>query len=140
VHVKCTKQGLVAFVVIQGGMRKEISVPIANQTETARPSDVEHLLDDGPSNGLVEIGDDLSFAQPIGFGMGYLQLEEIMSKITEAVLPVSAIKLAVVVIASLGLFAIAPLLNNHAADSQFVLRLPDLSAILPVKRRAWELM
>jgi drug/metabolite transporter (DMT)-like permease len=81
------------------------------------------------AGGAPTIGDALSFAQPIGFGMGYLQLEEIMSKKPEAALPVSAIKLAVVAIASLGLFEIAPLLNNHADDFHFMLRLPDLGPI-----------
>jgi drug/metabolite transporter (DMT)-like permease len=83
------------------------------------------------AGGAPTIGDALSFAQPIGFGMGYLQLEEIMSKKPEAALPVSAIKLAVVAIASLGLFEISPLLNNfQAADFHFMLRLPDFGAIV----------
>jgi drug/metabolite transporter (DMT)-like permease len=81
------------------------------------------------AGGAPTMGDALSFAQPIGFGMGYLQLEEIMSKKPEAALPVSAIKLAVVAVASLGLFEIAPLLNDQAADFHFMLRLPDLGAI-----------
>lgn len=42
------------------------------------------------------IGDLISFAQPVGFGMGYLQLEELMKKQPSAAMPVSAIKLAVV--------------------------------------------
>jgi drug/metabolite transporter (DMT)-like permease len=82
------------------------------------------------AGGAPTIGDALSFAQPIGFGMGYLQLEDIMSKKPEAALPVSAIKLAVVAVASLGLFEITPLLNNHAEDFHFMLRLPDFGAIL----------
>jgi hypothetical protein len=36
------------------------------------------------------IGDALSFAQPIGFGMRYLQWKELMRKKPEASLPVSA--------------------------------------------------
>ncbi|EED93613.1 hypothetical protein THAPSDRAFT_261650, partial [Thalassiosira pseudonana CCMP1335] len=39
-------------------------------------------------------GDFISFAQPIGFGMGYFLLEELMRKQPSAALPVSAIKLA----------------------------------------------
>ena len=78
----------------------------------------------GPPN----MGDLLSFAQPIGFGMGYLQLEEIMRKKPEAGLPVAAIKLSVVALASLGLFELAPLMNSGIDD--FVLRLPDFGAVL----------
>ena len=73
------------------------------------------------------MGDALSFAQPIGFGMGYLQLEELMSKRPEAALPVSALKLLVVAVASLGLFEISPLM--HGA-SDLALRIPDFGPIL----------
>jgi hypothetical protein len=41
--------------------------------------------------GGAGIGDALSFAQPIGFGMRYLQWEELMRKKPEASLPVSAV-------------------------------------------------
>jgi hypothetical protein len=51
------------------------------------------------------------YAQPIGFGMGYLQLEEWMHKEPSAALPVSAIKLGVVATAALTLFELSP----HAA-------------------------
>ncbi|KAL7432925.1 hypothetical protein ACHAXM_010186 [Skeletonema potamos] len=57
------------------------------------------------------IGDLISFAQPIGFGMGYLQLEELMHKEPSAALPVSAIKLGVVATAALAFFELSP----HAA-------------------------
>lgn len=57
------------------------------------------------------IGDLISFSQPIGFGMGYLQLEELMKKQPSAALPVSFIKLAVVATASLVFFESSP----HAA-------------------------
>lgn len=57
------------------------------------------------------IGDLISFAQPIGFGMGYLQLEELMHREPEAALPVSAIKLGVVATAALAFFELSP----HAA-------------------------
>lgn len=57
------------------------------------------------------VGDLICFAQPIGFGMGYLQLEELMKKQPEAALPVSAIKLAVVTTAALIFFEASP----HAA-------------------------
>ena len=54
------------------------------------------------------IGDLISFAQPIGFGMGYLQLEELMHKEPSAALPVSAIKLCVVSTAALAFFEVSP--------------------------------
>lgn len=58
--------------------------------------------------GNPTIGDLISFAQPIGFGMGYLQLEELMHKQPSAALPVSAIKLAVVATGSLFFFELSP--------------------------------
>lgn len=79
------------------------------------------------AGGAPTIGDALSFAQPIGFGMGYLTLEELMSKKPEAALPVSAIKLCVVATASLLMFEATPLFNS-AAD--FALRMPDFSPII----------
>mmetsp|Transcript_20860 Transcript_20860/g.29875 ORF Transcript_20860/g.29875 Transcript_20860/m.29875 type:complete len:477 (-) Transcript_20860:122-1552(-) len=57
------------------------------------------------------IGDLISFAQPIGFGMGYLILEDLMHKEPSAALPVSAIKLGVVATAALAFFELSP----HAA-------------------------
>ena len=56
-------------------------------------------------------GDLICFSQPIGFGMGYLQLEELMRREPGAALPVSGIKLAVVAAAALLLFEASP----HAA-------------------------
>lgn len=63
------------------------------------------------AGGDPNIGDLISFAQPIGFGMGYLQLEELMHKEPSAALPVSAIKLGVVATAALTFFELSP----HAA-------------------------
>lgn len=79
------------------------------------------------AGGAPTIGDAFSFAQPIGFGMGYLQLEELMSKKPEAALPVSALKLTVVAFASLAMFELSPLV--HGA-SDFTLRIPDFGPIL----------
>lgn len=53
-------------------------------------------------------GDFISFAQPIGFGMGYFLLEELMRKQPSAALPVSAIKLAVAATAALVYYEISP--------------------------------
>ena len=80
------------------------------------------------------VGDALSVAQPIGFGMGYLQLEEIMSKKPEAALPVSCIKLLVVATASLGMFELQPLLHMgdggiSEALSQISFQVPSFGAI-----------
>ena len=82
------------------------------------------------AGGAPTIGDALSFAQPIGFGMGYLQLEEIMSKKPEAALPVSALKLLVVAVASFGMFELSPLVHG-ATD--FALQIPDFTPILHSK-------
>jgi drug/metabolite transporter (DMT)-like permease len=79
------------------------------------------------AGGAPTIGDALSFTQPIGFGMGYLTLEELMSKKPEAALPVSALKLVVVAVASLGLFELTPVLNGA---SEFAFSVPDFSAII----------
>jgi len=67
------------------------------------------------------IGDLISFAQPIGFGMGYLQLEELMKKQPSAAMPVSAIKLAVV--SSLALIYFE---STHGGG----VTIPDFSPIL----------
>lgn len=82
------------------------------------------------AGGAPTVGDALSFAQPIGFGMGYLQLEDIMRKNPEAALPVSALKLLVVAVASLGMFELSPLV--HGA-SDFALQIPDFGPILSSK-------
>lgn len=81
------------------------------------------------AGGSPTIGDALSFAQPVGFGMGYLILENIMAKKPEAALPVSAIKLAVVTVASFLMFEASPLLHGGSlGDIAFAL--PDFSPIL----------
>ena len=77
--------------------------------------------------GAPTIGDLLSVAQPIGFGMGYLQLEELMSRRPDMALPVSAIKLLVVALASLCMFELTPL---WADDGMWVPQIPNFSAIL----------
>ena len=82
------------------------------------------------AGGAPTIGDALSFAQPIGFGMGYLTLEELMSKKPEAALPVSALKLCVVATASFLMFEAAPLFNGV---SEFALQIPDFTPILSSK-------
>lgn len=76
------------------------------------------------AGGTPSIGDLLSFAQPIGFGMGYLQLEELMKKDPGAALPVSAIKLFMVAAASLIFFEVKPLLEGGLPS------LPDFTPIL----------
>mmetsp|Transcript_60959 Transcript_60959/g.175621 ORF Transcript_60959/g.175621 Transcript_60959/m.175621 type:complete len:443 (+) Transcript_60959:88-1416(+) len=78
------------------------------------------------AGGAPTVGDALSFAQPIGFGLGYLQLENIMSKKPEAALPVSALKLSVVAAASFLLFELTPL--AHGAPS--IAALPDFGPII----------
>jgi len=79
------------------------------------------------AGGAPTIGDALSFAQPIGFGLGYLQLEELMRKQPEAALPVSAIKLCVVALASFGMFELSPLLHS---TTEWAPILPDFTPIL----------
>lgn len=81
------------------------------------------------AGGSPTIGDALSFAQPVGFGMGYLILENIMAKKPEAALPVSAIKLAVVMVASFLMFEASPLLHGGSL-SDIVFKIPDFSPIL----------
>ena len=78
--------------------------------------------------GNPTIGDLICFSQPIGFGMGYLQLEQLMKKEPSAALPVSGIKLAVVALAALLLFE----------SSSPTLKVPDFTPILssPVALRA----
>lgn len=77
--------------------------------------------------GAPTIGDALSLAQPIGFGMGYLQLENLMRKRPDTALPVSAIKLTVVALASLGMFEATPLLGG--SETTTLLQIPDFAAI-----------
>jgi drug/metabolite transporter (DMT)-like permease len=76
-------------------------------------------------------GDLLSFAQPIGFGMGYLQLEELMKRRPDLALPVSAVKLGVVALASLLYFELGPwILSDMVTNSvDSLIRIPDLGAI-----------
>mmetsp|Transcript_4939 Transcript_4939/g.11778 ORF Transcript_4939/g.11778 Transcript_4939/m.11778 type:complete len:394 (+) Transcript_4939:43-1224(+) len=80
------------------------------------------------AGGAPTIGDALSFAQPIGFGMGYLKLEEIMAKKPDGGLAVSTIKLSVVFLASLLMYELTPLFSGGASD--FALTVPDISPIL----------
>jgi drug/metabolite transporter (DMT)-like permease len=81
------------------------------------------------SGGSPTIGDALSFSQPIGFGMGYLILENIMARKPEAALPVSAIKLGVVMVASFLMFEASPLLHGGTI-SDIVFKVPNFSPIL----------
>eukprot|EP00522_Entomoneis_paludosa_P007210 CAMPEP_0172450214 /NCGR_PEP_ID=MMETSP1065-20121228/8656_1 /TAXON_ID=265537 /ORGANISM="Amphiprora paludosa, Strain CCMP125" /LENGTH=463 /DNA_ID=CAMNT_0013201991 /DNA_START=252 /DNA_END=1643 /DNA_ORIENTATION=+ len=87
------------------------------------------------AGGAPTIGDALSFAQPIGFGLGYLQLESLMKESPEAGLSVSAVKLFMVAAFSLIMFEIFPLLAPlagvpNAVTAEFALRIPDFSPIL----------
>jgi len=85
------------------------------------------------AGGAPTVGDLVSFTQPIGFGMGYLKLEELMSRRPDTALPVSAIKLTIVALASLFYFEVGPLLDFSSAAagaSEWALRLPDFSSIL----------
>jgi len=81
------------------------------------------------AGGSPNIGDALSFSQPIGFGMGYLTLEKIMARKPEAALPVSAIKLVVVTVASFLLFEASPLLHGGTLGD-IAFKVPDFSPIL----------
>ncbi len=78
------------------------------------------------AGGSPTIGDLLSFAQPIGFGMGYIQLEELVRKKPDAGLPISAIKLIMVAFFSFGMFELYPLLQHEA----FTPRIPDFTPII----------
>lgn len=82
--------------------------------------------------GNPTIGDLICFSQPIGFGMGYLQLEQLMKKEPNAALPVSGIKLAVVALAALLLF------ESSSFTSGGGLKVPDFTPIIssPVALRA----
>jgi len=52
------------------------------------------------------IGDLFSLAQPIGFGMGYIQLEKIMAKHPDDALGVTAVKVIMAALGSWGFFAV----------------------------------
>jgi len=91
------------------------------------------------AGGAPTIGDLICFAQPVGFGMGYLQLEELMRREPSAALPVSAIKLLVVAMASLVFFeasphAVADLVNDADAVARstggWSPTVPDFAPIL----------
>lgn len=81
------------------------------------------------AGGAPTVGDLLSFAQPIGFGMGYLQLEQLMRKKPDAGLSISAIKLVMITFFSFGMFELYPILQHEA----FTFRIPDFSPILSSK-------
>jgi drug/metabolite transporter (DMT)-like permease len=76
-------------------------------------------------------GDLISFAQPIGFGLGYVFLERLMARRPDTALAVSAIKLAVVAVASFAMFELTPLIQSGADGWSFAI--PDFSAILASK-------
>lgn len=80
------------------------------------------------------LGDLISFTQPIGFGYGYLLLEDLMKEEPEAALPVSFIKLCVVATAALTFFELSPHTVVDAADgvarSVVGLQLPNFAPIL----------
>eukprot|EP00559_Dactyliosolen_fragilissimus_P008874 CAMPEP_0184859004 /NCGR_PEP_ID=MMETSP0580-20130426/4027_1 /TAXON_ID=1118495 /ORGANISM="Dactyliosolen fragilissimus" /LENGTH=312 /DNA_ID=CAMNT_0027355405 /DNA_START=322 /DNA_END=1260 /DNA_ORIENTATION=- len=89
------------------------------------------------SAGPPTMGDLLSFAQPIRFGIGYFQLESIMCKDPDAALPVSFMKLFVVALASMGLYELTPILHSTDGSSSFIdaitnfhVTLPDLTPVL----------
>lgn len=86
----------------------------------------------GTTTNTANIGDLLSFCQPIGFGMGYLQLEHLMGRRPDLALPVSAIKLAMVTLASLLYFEIGPWLQTTSSSNsaEWAWRLPDFGPIL----------
>ena len=83
------------------------------------------------SAGEPVIGDLLSFAQPIGFGFGYLLLEDLMKKEPDAALPVSCIKLTVVALSAMLLFELSP--HNAVEIAQTTslgLKVPDFTPII----------
>jgi len=84
--------------------------------------------------GLIELGSEvtpaagdlLSLCQPVGFGMGYIRLEEIMRKYPNDAFAVTASKLAVVALTCLGWASVqaggslpdfSPILSSHVALS-----------------------
>jgi len=86
------------------------------------------------AGGAPTIGDALSFSQPIGFGFGYLQLEQLMKKSPQAGLVISAIKLLMVAFFSFVLFELFPLLAGGGEDIMtnlqgLTLRVPDFTPI-----------
>jgi len=66
--------------------------------------------------------------QPIGFGLGYLLLEDLMAKRPDTALTVSAIKLGVVALASFAMFELTPLVTQGVDTWSFAI--PDFSPIL----------
>ena len=83
------------------------------------------------SAGEPVIGDLLSFAQPVGFGFGYLLLEDLMKKEPEAALPVSFIKLTVVALSALLLFELSPHSAEEIAQTTSLgLKVPDFTPII----------
>lgn len=78
------------------------------------------------AGGSPTLGDLISFSQPFGFGMGYLQLEELMHKQPSAALPVSALKLAVVSLAAFTYFETSHIMGGATQG----LVLPDFSPIM----------
>ena len=78
------------------------------------------------AGGAPTWGDLISFSQPIGFGMGYLQLEKLMHKEPSAALPVSAMKLTVVSLAAFTFFEASHMMGGASQG----LVLPDFSPIL----------
>ena len=80
------------------------------------------------AGGDPNIGDLLSFAQPIGFGLGYVQLENIMKENPGAGLVVSAIKLLVVAMSSFLFFEVSPSILHNEPFSGF--SLPDFGPII----------
>ena len=82
------------------------------------------------AGGRPTVGDALSFAQPIGFGAGYLILEKLMTKRPEAALPVSAIKLAVVTLSAFIMFETSPILLDGGTTNDLAFRIPDFTPIL----------
>mmetsp|Transcript_12405 Transcript_12405/g.26984 ORF Transcript_12405/g.26984 Transcript_12405/m.26984 type:complete len:456 (-) Transcript_12405:666-2033(-) len=83
------------------------------------------------SAGEPVIGDLLSFAQPVGFGLGYLLLEDLMKKEPEAALPVSCIKLTVVTLAAMLLFELSPHSAEEIAQTTSLgLKVPDFTPII----------
>lgn len=79
------------------------------------------------AGGDPNIGDLLSFAQPIGFGMGYLTLENLVRSRPDAGLPISFIKLCMVTLFSFLMFETYPTVVQH---QDLALRIPDFTPIL----------
>lgn len=82
------------------------------------------------AGGAPTIGDALSFAQPIGFGLGYLQLENLMKQSPQAGLPISAIKLSMTALFSMILFQVLPYVDGSQVWADFAWRIPDFTPII----------